>query len=77
MLVVDKLIGMHMLTPIFILRSRNILMIWVGWVLQNLSEKNFNIVLVDEFYSNIVRFASEYDNPARFWDDILYIFFNE
>ena len=44
--------------------------------LANLSEKNFTIVLVYEFHSDIVRYASEYDNPAHFRDDILYTFFD-
>ena len=50
----------------------------MGWIgLANLLEKNFSIVLVNEFYSGIVRSASEYDNPTRFQDDILYTFFDE
>ena len=49
----------------------------MGWMgLANLLEKNFSTVIVNEFYSDIVLFASEYDNPARFRDDILYIFFD-
>ena len=44
--------------------------------LVNLSEKNFSIVLVNEFYSGIVRSVSEYNNPTSFRDDILYTFFN-
>ena len=49
----------------------------MGWIgLANLLEKNFSIVLVNEFYSGIVRSASEYDNPTRFQDDILYTFFD-
>ena len=50
----------------------------MGWMgLANLSEKNFRIVLVNEFYFDIVRYASEYDNLACFQDDILYTFFDE
>ena len=49
----------------------------MGWMgLANLSKKNFSIVLVNEFYSDIVLFASKYDNPARFWNDILYTSFD-
>ena len=48
---------------------------WMG--LANLSEKNINKMLVNEFYSGIMRSTNEYDNPARFWDDILYTFFNK
>ena len=50
----------------------------MGWMgLANLLEKNFNIVLVNEFYFGIMRFASEYDNPSHFQDDNLYTFFDE
>ena len=49
----------------------------MGWMgLVNLSKKNFSIGLVNEFYSGIIHYASEYDNPAHFRDDILYTFFD-
>ena len=50
----------------------------IGWMgFADLSKKNFCTMLVNEFYSNIVRSSSEYDNLARFRDDILHTFFDE
>ena len=49
----------------------------MGWMgLENLLEKNFSIMLVNEFYSDILHFASESDNPVRFRPDVLYTFFD-
>ena len=40
----------------------------------NLSKKNFSPLLVNEFYSRLIRHANEYENPVRFRSDNLYTF---
>ena len=47
-------------------------MSWMG--LANLTKKNFNPLLVNEFYSGLIRHVNEYENPARFRFDNLYTF---
>ena len=47
-------------------------MSWMG--LENLLEKYFCLLLVNEFYSGLIRHADEYENPARFRSDNLYTF---
>ena len=42
--------------------------------LANLSEKYFCPLLVNEFYSGLIRHADKYKNPARFRSDNLYTF---
>ena len=44
--------------------------------LVNLSKKYFCPLLVNEFYSGLIRHADEYENPARFRSDNLYTFFD-
>ena len=47
-------------------------MSWMG--LANLSEKFFSSLLVNEFYSGLIRHADEYENPMRFNSANLYTF---
>ena len=47
-------------------------MSWMG--LKNLSKKYFCPLLVNEFYSGLIRHADEYENPTRFRSDNLYTF---
>ena len=47
-------------------------MSWMG--LANLFEKFFYSLLVNEFYSGLIRHADEYENPARFRSNNLYTF---
>ena len=42
--------------------------------LANLSKKYFCPLLVNEFYSRLIRHADEYENPTRFRSDNLYTF---
>ena len=44
--------------------------------LANLSEKYFCPLLVNEFYSGLIRHADEYENLVRFKSDNLYTFIN-
>ena len=47
-------------------------MSWMG--LANLSKKYFSPLLVNEFYSRLIRHADEYENPTKFRSDNLYTF---
>ena len=45
---------------------------WMG--LANLSEKFFSPLVVNEFYSGLIRHANKYENPVRFNSANLYTF---
>ena len=47
-------------------------MSWMG--LANLSEKCYNLMFVNEFYSGLLIHSNEYENPPRFNHDVLYTF---
>ena len=58
----------------FYIEDKNFIenMRWMG--LANLSEKCYNPLLVNKFYSRLLIHAIEYKNPIRFDSDVLYTF---